>query len=464
MKRRTALGLARWRPRSLRARLLLSLLVAIALGVLLQATLAWRAALAEADALFDRQMQQTAQALRPGLPGWGAGDYPGPLVPGQESHEFVLQIWSADGVRVFESNIGLGLPQRAVLGFANVEAGGTTYRVLSVQTPLQVIQVAQDLAVRRALARQLALRTAWPIVLLAPLLALAAWWAVGGALAPLERVRRQVAQRRADDLAPVDAPGLPAEVRPLLDELNLLLARLQQAFDAQQHFVADAAHELRSPLAALKLQAQALARAPDATARARAAERLGAGIDRATRLVEQLLALARQEAQAAGGAWQTLVLADLVRQALADAAPAAHARGIDLGLLPPDPQALQARVRGQGEALAILLRNLLDNAINYTPAGGRVDVALQLGSDQLVLTVDDSGPGIVPPERARVLRRFHRGTSEQAATGSGLGLAIAEAIARLHGTALQLQDAPTLGGLRVRLALACLPGDGGAAA
>ncbi len=449
--------------KSLRARLLLSLLAAIALGVLVQAGLSYRAALAEADAIFDYHMQQMAQALRPGLPALPPVDY-GPLVQGQESPEFVVQVWSADGVRIYESNGGLALPQRAVLGFANVRAGGSTYRVLSVQTPLQVIQVAQDMAVRRAMARTLALRTAVPIALMAPLLALAAWWAVGRSLAPVERVRRQVAQRRADDLAPVDGAGLPAEVRPLVDELNLLLARVEQAFQAQQHFVADAAHELRSPLAALKLQAQALQRAPDAAAREHATERLSAGIDRATRLVEQLLALARHEAQATAGApAQPVVLADLARQAVAEAAPAAQARAIDLGLAPLDAQAEHATVPGHPQALAILLRNLIDNAIKYTPEGGTVDVQVLREPGHLILAVDDSGLGIPPAERERVLQRFHRAPANgmPPAEGSGLGLAIAEAIARLHGARLVLGSAPRLGGLRAEVHLP-LGGEGAA--
>lgn len=442
---------------SLRARLLFSLLAVIALGVLAQAALAYRAALAEADAIFDRQMQQMAQALRPGLPALPPGEN-GPLVRGQESGEFVVQVWSADGLRVYESNGGLALPQRAVLGFANVRAGGATYRVLSVQTPLQVIQVAQDMAVRRAMARTLALRTAAPIAFMAPLLALAAWWVVGGSLAPVERVRRQVARRRADDLSPVDGSGLPAEVRPLVHELNLLLARVQRAFEAQQHFVADAAHELRSPLAALKLQAQAIQRAEGDATRERAAARLSAGIDRATRLVEQLLALARQEAQAAEGApMQPVALAELARQAVADAAATAHARSIDLGLAPLDDQAARATAPGHAQALAILLRNLIDNAIKYTPEGGAVDVRVQTEPGSASLIVDDSGPGIPPAERERVLQRFHRARAQDAATpeGSGLGLAIAEAIARMHGARLELGTAPRLGGLRVALRLPC---------
>ena len=443
-------------PRSLRTRLLALLLLAIAGVALVQVALGYRTALAEADALFDYQMQQMAQVLRPGLPSLPPGEY-GPLVQGQESREFVVQVWSADGLRVYESNFGLALPQRAVLGFSNVRVGATTYRVLSVQTPLQVIQVAQDLDVRRAMARQLALRTALPTVLLAPLLGFVAWRGVGGVLAPVERVRRQVAQRRADALAPLDGAGLPSEVRPLVDEFNALLARVGQAFEAQQHFVADAAHELRSPLAALKLQVQALSRAQDDAARQRAGERLGAGIDRATRLVEQLLALARQEAQIAQGEpAEPLVLADLVRQCVADAVHAAQLRSIDLGLAQLAGDAAQARVAGHVQALAILLRNLLDNAIKYTPEGGRIDVQLRAEGAQLLLTVDDSGPGIAPAQRERVLRRFHRAAGAQGAEGSGLGLAIAETIARLHGSALVLGDAPQLGGLRVQLALARL--------
>jgi two-component system OmpR family sensor kinase len=307
------------------------------------------------------------------------------------------------------------------------------------------------------MARALALRSLLPLAVMAPLLALAVWWAVSRLLAPVQRVRGQLAQRRPDDLTPVSGAGLPSELQPLVHEFNALLARVQQAFDAQQHFVADAAHELRSPLAALKLQLQGLQRAPDTATRERAVERLGSGIDRATRLVEQLLALARQEAQIAAGAPpQPVPLAELARQAVLDATPAAQQRGIDLGLAPVPPEAEGASVPGHAQALAILLRNLLDNAIKYTPRGGRLDVALQADDGHITLLVDDSGPGIAPAERAQVLQRFHRGAQPEGApaSGSGLGLAIADSIARLHGARLQLADAPQLGGLRVSLRLA----------
>jgi two-component system, OmpR family, sensor kinase len=236
-------------------------------------------------------------------------------------------------------------------------------------------------------------------------------------------------------------------------ELNLLLGRVRHAFDAQKHFVAEAAHELRSPLAALRLQAQGLQRARDDAMRDLAVERLLAGIDRATRLVEQLLVLARQQAHRLEEApAQSLSLAAVAAQVVADAAPLAAARRIDLGLSENDP----ALVMGHAEPLRILLANLVDNAVKYTPEGGRVDVAVRREGSQLVLTVEDSGPGIDEPDRARVLDHFYR-VPGSTATGSGLGLAIANAIAQLHGSKLMLEQSPRLGGLRIGLRLPLLP-------
>jgi two-component system OmpR family sensor kinase len=170
----------------------------------------------------------------------------------------VVQVWSPDGVQVFRSASRARLPQRAVLGFSNVRANGTTYRIFSIQTSAQTVQVAQDLAVRQSMASNLALRTLGPIAVMMPILMLVVWWVVSGSLEPVARVRKQVASRQADDLSPVSDAGLPDEVLPLVQELNLLFGRVRTAFEAQQHFVADAAHELRTPLAALKLQVQSL--------------------------------------------------------------------------------------------------------------------------------------------------------------------------------------------------------------
>jgi two-component system OmpR family sensor kinase len=330
-----------------------------------------------------------------------------------------------------------------VLGFSNVRANRTTYRIFSIQTNNQTVQVAQDMAVRRNMASNMALRTLAPIAVMMPILMLVVWWVVSGSLEPVARVRSQVASRQADDLSPVSEAGLPDEVRPLVQELNLLFGRVKTAFDAHQHFVADAAHELRTPLAALKLQAQSLGRADSEDARRVAVGRLTAGIDRATRLVEQLLVLARQEASPAGAAATTQVdLAQLARHAAADLTGAAQAKGIDLGLQHAD----EARVAGQAEALNILIRNLVENAVKYTPEGGTVDVAVHALAGEVKLSVEDSGPGIAPEERERVVDRFYRISGTEVA-GSGLGLAIVKAIAERHGASLALGESERLKGL-----------------
>lgn len=433
-------------PHSLRRRLLWSLLVAILLTALVQVSIAYRTARAEADDIFDYHMQQMALSLRNGLPVGGMEPAPG-AEHGTDGVDFVVQVWSADGVRIYQSALRAELPDRATLGFSNVSARGSTYRVFSMASRDQVIQVAQDMAVRRKMAGALALRTVLPMVVMAPLLMLIAWWVVGASLAPVSRVQRQVAEREPNELAEVSETGLPDEIRPLVHELNLLFERVRHAFDAQKSFVADAAHELRSPLAALKLQAEGLRRATGDAERELAVGRLSAGIDRAARLVDQLLALARQQASAASGAKpQPVALAEIARLALADAAPSAQSRGIDVGLAGAD----EGLIDGHPEALRILMRNLLDNALKYTPRGGKVDLRVRRTAGAMALSVEDSGPGIDEQDRERVLDRFHRVAGSET-TGSGLGLAIVKSIADVHGATLVLERAPGLGGLRVQL-------------
>lgn len=431
---------------SLRARLLVSLLAAIVVVGVAQAVMAYRTTLAQADEIFDYHMQQMALSLRAGLPESGPVGRRN-LNPADVSDEFVVQVWTENGVQIFQSAGRVALPQRAILGFADIPAQGTMYRVFSIQTGSQVVQVAQDMAVRRQMARTLALRTVSSIALVAPLLMLIVWWVVRRSMIPVTRVQRQLAQRKADDLTEVSEAGLPDEIRPLVHELNQLIVRVREAFEAQKHFVADAAHELRSPLAALKLQVQGLQRATDEPTRETSTRRLASGIDRATRLVDQLLVLARQQSTRANGLQAGPVnLADITRRAVADAAGAAQAAGLDLGLAHAD----EVPVSGFADALAILLRNLLDNAIKYTPAGGRIDVELRHDAQGPLLSVMDSGPGIPAEDRERVLDRFYRLPGSEA-TGSGLGLAIAKSVADLHGARITLDTAPQLGGLWVQL-------------
>ena len=431
---------------SLGARLTGALLLAVLAFAALQAAVTYRTARAETEALFDAQMQRIALSLSGSL-GAGALSDDAPAAETPAAREMIIQIWRADGVMLYRSPQGRLLPPQTAIGFSDTVAGGEPYRIYALRTATQVVQVAQQTEARGRMAGQLALRAVLPVALLAPVLMLIVWWVVGRAIGPIERVRRQVAARRPDDLAPLPTAGLPAEVRPLVGEMNGLLTRLSAAWDALTHFTADAAHELRSPLAALRLQAQSLQRAPDDATRAIASERLLAGIDRATRLVEQLLALARQEGAGEGAELVSLDLTALARNALADAEPEAARHAIALTLDAPTAHVV---LRADEAALAVLLRNLLGNALRHTPPGGQVRVGVREEASVIDLTVEDSGPGIAPDERARVLDRFYRvpGTPGH---GSGLGLAIVRAIAERHGAALTLDASPTLGGLRVML-------------
>ena len=428
----------------MRGRLLRLLLVAVALAALVQGAIAYYAASSEADGIFDYHMQQIALALRGGLP-------PGP-VPRHPAHavdeadfDFDVQIWSLDGTPELASSERVELPRPTAPGFSDVTVNGTRYRVFSTRTSTQVIQVAQDLSARQELAGSLVLRIVAPVMLFAPILMLAVWWVVSRSTRPLLRAREQIARRAAEELSPLTATDIPDEVRPLVDEINLLFGRLAEAFAAQQSFVADAAHELRSPLAALRLQVQSMQRATDAEARAVAARRLIGGIDRMGRLVDQMLVLARQDAAVDPAGTPAVDLRAAASLAIGDVLAAAHERHIDLGI----SEAETVSVTGEPESLRILLRNLLENAIKYTPDGGTIDVAIRIADRSPVVEIADSGPGIPAEERRRVFDRFYRVVGGSVAPGSGLGLAIVQSIARRHHATISLDESRRLGGLLV---------------
>jgi two-component system OmpR family sensor kinase len=325
--------------------------------------------------------------------------------------------------------------------------------VFSVQTPLQTIQIAQNMDDRLSRARTLAARALLPMAIVAPLLMLVLWWLINRSLAPLERTRQQVAARAADDLTALPEAGLPEEVQPLVQEINLLFGRLHDSFDAQRAFVANAAHELRSPLTALKLQAQSLARTSDPQAQQQAVTRLNQGVDRAIALMQQLLVLARQEsAHPSTGTRRRIDLLALSEPIVRELQPLAQARSITLTLHGSAP----GWVEGDADGLSILLRNLLENAIKYTPDKGRVTLTVQMLDGRPVWTVEDSGPGIPDAQRERMFERFVRGEHPQA-TGSGLGLSIARAIALRHGARLTLGQSQDLGGLSAQVVFPALP-------
>lgn len=432
---------------ALRTRLLVSLLWTIVFVVLVQAALSYASALQEADALFDGHMKKMAVALRSANP--LATYAPNEDVSSDRAGEdFFVQMWNERGQPVFQSAAHRTLRRPAQPGFSDVRTQDRTYRVYVSSTPSQVILIAQDLATRSDLARAMALRSLWPALGVLPLLLGIVWWRVSRAFRPLQLIQQQMAGRRVDDLSPVQETGLPDEVKPIIQELNMLLGRVQQAVQSQTNFVADAAHELRSPLAALKIQCQALQRTSDEPGRERAAQRLDAGIQRLSHLVDQLLDLARHEAALSGNMKpEPLDLSEVSLLALADTLTVAQAHRVDLGVY----RAAPCPLRGHAEPLRVLVRNLLDNAVKYTPEGGTVDLHIENLPDLgPTVCVEDSGPGIPEGEMARVTDRFYR-VSGARKDGSGLGLAIVKAIADRHGARVLLDRSQRLGGCRVRV-------------
>ena len=420
--------------RSIRGRLLLGLLALVAAVAVFAGAIAYRRVLGESSTLFDYQLRQMALSLRDQA---ASGALVLPAHPADS--DFVIQIWNPLGQSLYHSRPGP--PLLAVLGYADVTLSGERWRVYSTLTPEAVIQVAQPWAVRQALARAAALRVVIPLLLLLPLMGLATTWIVGQGLAPLKRLAAEVQRRDVHSLTPIESPQLPEESRPLVEELNRLLARLSQAFDAQRAFVADAAHELRSPLTALSLQLQLLERAPDEAARGAARAKLAAAVERAIHLVGQLLTLARNEPEAAALELAPTSLDAAVRDAISDVGALAAARGIELTLDLSTP----VTVRGNADALRVLARNLIDNAVRYTPTGGAVQVRVAaLPAGDAVLIVQDSGPGIPAEERSRAFDRFYRraGAGEG---GTGLGLAIVKAIADRHLARVALEQAAPRG-------------------
>jgi two-component system OmpR family sensor kinase len=395
----------------------------------------YRNALAEASEFFDYHLRQTALVLR---------DEPveyqlSPRIPAPDaSYDFVVQVWSLDGVRVYLSRPHAVLPQVTTLGFSTVDTREGRWRVFGVEAERRVIQVAQPMSVRQERAARLALETLKPFALLLPALALLIWLAVGHALKPLAGLTALVKARRVDALDPLPDAQLPTEVQPLVTALNDLLARLRGALGRERAFMADAAHELRTPLTALHLQLGMLARAGNESERAAAMDTLSAGVQRAIRLIEQMLSLARQEPRT-GNPRGPVRLDELAREVVGELVPLADLRHIDLGVT----AAPAVTVSADADALRTLVRNLVDNAVRYAGEGGRVDVSVGSAAGGGQVTVSDDGPGIEPEERERVFDRFYR-RAGTVAPGSGLGLAIVKTIADAHGASVQL--ASGLGG------------------
>lgn len=429
--------------RSIRRRLLLWLLSGLALAVAATGARIYTQTLEEANELFDYHLKQMAASL--------PNDSFGPLPPSRSGvpeveEGLVVQIWDRNGLQLYFSHPGSKLPQRAELGFSTVETPRGSWRVYSALEQNNVVQIAQPMSARQNLAAGMALRALVPLLVLLPLLGLLIWLTVGRGLRPLDQMALALGRRTPDSLDALPQDGLPIEIVPLVQSLNDLLARLARALESQKAFVADAAHELRTPLTAVHLQIQLAERAKTEEERKAAFNQLRQGQLRAAHLVQQLLTLAREEPGVAPQLHVAIDLAEVARLVVSEYAPLAVESNIDLGI----SQEEQAIISGDVEALRVMLGNLVDNAIRYTPRGGTVDVALQLRDGTAAMEVSDTGPGIPEVDRERVFDRFYRREINHA-SGSGLGLAIVKNIADRHQAGIVLENRVPGPGLRASI-------------
>lgn len=357
----------------------------------------------------------------------------------------IVQSLSGDAVKA-----GLPIPAMLKDGLYTLRLNDISYRVLIKTTANgQRIAVSQETQVRDEIAQDAAIRTILPLLILVPILLLVVADLVRKMLRPVTRLAEELDGRSEQNLHSLHDPNLPSEIRPFVDAINRLLGRVDESMNNQRRFVADAAHELRSPLTALSLQAERLEAAPMSDEAYQRLITLRQGIDRGRNLLEQLLGLARAQS-ATNELAQAVSLQKIYRHVLEDLIPQAEAKNIDIGIEGKE----DAQVRVSELDMMTLIKNLVENAIRYTPTGGRVDLSIRTASGYAMLNIKDTGPGIPLSERERVFDAFYRTLgSEQA--GSGLGLAIVQAVVKRIGAEIRLDfsDKNTESGLDVTIAV-----------
>ncbi|RYY95128.1 MAG: two-component sensor histidine kinase, partial [Comamonadaceae bacterium] len=430
----------RWpRPRSLRGQLLLWLLTLHVVAAGVTACLAYVTYGRLVHNFMDEQMRLVAES-------YASHHKPPTLQPLADASDlargaFVLQVWSADGATLLASTWpALGLPLQRGSGFSDVQSepgDSGAWRIYTAppeaDATLPRVQVVQNDGFRRHRAMRRALFEGLPVALLLPLAMLILWLIVSAASRSLHAVAREVVAQDERSASELSAARVPDEIRPLVDAFNSLVGRWRTAFATQRRFVQDAAHELRSPIAAVSLQVENLRpHVPPGEAMQRFAQ-LEAGVTRTRHLVEQLLSLSRQEAPAPGEAQAPVDLAELLRDGLGHLMVLADQRGVDIGF----ERSIAPQIAAPAIELRCVFDNLIDNALRYTREGTSVDVRLHSVDGRAVVDVVDQGPGIPPELMARVFDRFFR-MPGAAAGGSGLGLAIAEAAATRLGMRITL--------------------------
>ena len=433
---------------SVQLKLSFSLSLSIFVVAVVAGVFSFVSAFDEAHELQDDTLRQVAALfVRQPLPLAFVGN-DGRAKDSDEESRVIVQRLGEGGMPAGKGNAGAPLPLPIALpdGLHTLEVNGEPFRVL-VKTTLsgERIAVAQETGVRDEVARHSALRTLMPFLILVPILLLIVADLVRKMFRPIASLSAEIDQRAEQELHPVEENHLPAEVRPFAVAINRLLGRVEQSMEAQRRFVADAAHELRSPMTALSLQAERLAEADmSGLARERLATLRG-GINRGRNLLDQLLTLAKAQAFI-DRPKSSVSVQHIYRRVLEDLLPLAEAKRIDIGV--EGEQDTQLWVN-ESDLMGVV-KNLVDNAIRYTPEGGKVDLSVATQDGRAVLKIQDTGPGIDVAERERVFDPFYR-TLGNEQVGSGLGLAIAKAIADRTGAEIRLEfsDEVKRSGLRV---------------
>ncbi|MBA4503000.1 ATP-binding protein [Marinobacterium marinum] len=426
---------------SIRRALSASLLGLVSCAGLVAAALSFWAATDEAEELFDAQMAQMArlvgQLVHTGEltrnPLGGTAEWL-PAHPYEKQLSYRIAAPNGDILLVSPS-----FPQ----GVSTMEQGyrdlqlDKQWRLFTLEQPARqrLIQVVQDKHIRNELAIKVALTNILPLLIFFPILGLTIWWLIGFHLKPLVTISQQVSTRSSDHLEPLELRRVPDEIDGLVGALNALLARLQQSFERERRFTADAAHELRTPLAALQIHCQNLAQDLHHQEGKTSCQQMLKGLSQLNRIVEQLLQLSRLDPQEQLPDSGQINLSELCRELIGDQVGFAIKRRIDLGLNAPDTDLY---VQGNPLYLGLMLRNLIDNALRYTPADGEVTLSLSLVDHAVRCCLTDSGPGIDDAYKQRVFERFYR--RDRTEPGSGLGLSIVKLIAERHHAQLQLID------------------------
>ncbi|KXU83714.1 histidine kinase [Paraburkholderia monticola] len=417
--------------KSLRNQLVLALCVLASIVGVVQGVSSYQLSKAGMSALLDLRLEQVATRMRAGF----AESLPSiPARGSQSERDIVITIWKDEQATPYRSTEpSLPLPRDAPAGFVTTAVGGDEWRIYTLREPSMVIQVAQRSAVRHELTTERAVNTLWPMVVLVPLVWIAVLLVVRRSLRKLNSLGAQVQAMDVSHFQPLSTTGVPIEIRPFVDSINLMIERLAQSIESERKFISDAAHELRTPLTALQLQADNLQPhiAPRNQERFR---ELRSGITRSGGLIAQLLRLARADAALQAEMVTRVEVGAVVVAAVAEVLPIAMKRGIDIGA----DEMASAFVQAVEADVGIAVRNLVSNAIRYTPDGGQVDLSVQVRDDMVWIDVTDTGPGMAEELLPRAFDRFFRANTQ--IEGSGLGLSIVKAIATKYGGSASLRN------------------------